>query len=150
MVKIQQLVIEISSFPKVLYKRGDLKNFSKFTDKQKKQSTRGVLRNNVLKNFAIFTDKHLSQSVFFNKATVWKPETVRSSQWRCFVEKGVFKMVQLCFRTSLSQIIYKNRCSWIIHQIHNKKSVLESLVNKFTVLRTCNFIKDDSDTGDFL
>ena len=41
-VEIGQLVNEISSFPEVLYKRGDLKNFSKFTDKHKKQSSGGV------------------------------------------------------------------------------------------------------------
>ena len=35
-VEFGQLVNEISSFPEVLCKRGDLKNFSKFTDKHKK------------------------------------------------------------------------------------------------------------------
>ena len=34
---------EISSFPDVLYKRSVMKNFSKFTDKHKKQSSGGVL-----------------------------------------------------------------------------------------------------------
>ena len=48
-VEIRQLVNGISSFPEVLYKRGDLKNFSKFTDKHKKQSYRGVLSEDVLK-----------------------------------------------------------------------------------------------------
>ena len=42
MVEIWQLVNEISSFPEVLSKRGDLENFSKFKDKYKKQSSRGV------------------------------------------------------------------------------------------------------------
>ena len=41
-VEIGQFVNEISSFPKVLYKKGDLKNFSKFTDKHKKQPSGGV------------------------------------------------------------------------------------------------------------
>ena len=41
-IKIQQLVNEISSFSEVVYKRGDLKNFSKFTDKHKNQSSGGV------------------------------------------------------------------------------------------------------------
>ena len=36
----------------------------------------------------------------------------------------------------------QNRCSWIIHNIHRKKPVLESLFNILAVLRTCNFIKD--------
>ena len=41
-VEIGQLVNEISSFPEVFYKRGDQKNFSKFTNKNKKQSSGGV------------------------------------------------------------------------------------------------------------
>ena len=49
MVEILQFVDEISSFPEVLYKGGDLKNFSKFTDKHKKQSSGGVLSKNILK-----------------------------------------------------------------------------------------------------
>ena len=36
-VEAWQLVNEISSFPEVLYKRSDLKNVSKFTEKHKKQ-----------------------------------------------------------------------------------------------------------------
>ena len=72
-VKIQELVNEISSFPEVLYKRGDLKNFPKFTNKQKKQSTGGVLTKDVLINFAKFRDKHLFSSLFLNKAAGWRP-----------------------------------------------------------------------------
>ena len=68
MVEIRQLVNGISSFPEVLYKRGDLKNFSKFTDKHKKQSSGGLLTKYVHKNLTKFTDKHLSPSLFFNKA----------------------------------------------------------------------------------
>ena len=41
-VEIGKLVNEINSFPKVLYEKGDLKNFSKFTDKHKKQPSGGV------------------------------------------------------------------------------------------------------------
>ena len=48
-VEIRQLVNEISSFPEMLCKRDDLKNSSKFTDKQKKQSTGGVLTKDALK-----------------------------------------------------------------------------------------------------
>ena len=67
-VEIWQLVNEISSFPEVLYKGCDLKNFSKFTDKQKKQWIGGFLTKDVLKNFSKFTDKHLRPSLLFNKA----------------------------------------------------------------------------------
>ena len=51
---------EISSFPEVLYKRVDLKNFSKFTDKHKKKSSGVVLLKDNLKNFAKFTEKGVS------------------------------------------------------------------------------------------
>ena len=148
-VEIRQLVNEISSFPEVFYKRGDLKNFSKFTDKQKKQSTRGVLTKDVLKNFAKFLDKHLCPSLFFNKVAGWKPETVRSSNWRCSVKK-----VFLRRRTGASEPAFHRsftKCSsWINHKIRNKKSVLQSRFNNVAVLRTCNFIKEDSYTGAFL
>ena len=48
-------------------KRKVLKNFSKFTDKHKKQSSRGVVSKDVLKNFAKFTEKHPCRSLFINK-----------------------------------------------------------------------------------
>ena len=41
----------------------------------------------------------------------------------------------------------RNKCYWIIGKIHRKKPVLESLFNKAIVPKTCNFIKEDSDTG---
>ena len=47
----------------MLHKRGDLKNFSKFTDKHKKQPSGGVLSRDVLKKFANFTD--IFAQVFF-------------------------------------------------------------------------------------
>ena len=57
MVEILQLAHEISSFQEVLYERGDLNKFSKFTDKHKKQSAGSVLLKDVLKNFAKFKRK---------------------------------------------------------------------------------------------
>ena len=83
LVDILQLLDEISSFSEVLYKRGALKNLSKFTDKIKKQSSGGVLSKGVLKNFAKFIEKHLCWNLFFNKVPGWKPEAVRSNHWRC-------------------------------------------------------------------
>ena len=88
----------------------------------------------------IFADKH-----FFDKVAGWKPETVRSSNWKCSAKKVFLKM-----RTFISLVSSQNRCSWIIHKIRKKKSVLGSLFNKVTVLGTCNVIKEDSDTGAFL
>ena len=67
MVEILHLVHKISSFLEVFYKRGDLKNFSRFTDKHFKQSSAGVLSKDILKSFAKFTEKRLCWSLFFSK-----------------------------------------------------------------------------------
>ena len=75
----------------MLYKRGDQKNFSKFTDKHKNQSSTGVLTKEVLKSFAKFVDKRLCWSFVFNKVAGWKYEAVRSSHWRCSVKKDALK-----------------------------------------------------------
>ena len=56
-VEILQLAHEMNSFPEVLYKRGVLKNLSKFSDKHKRQSSGGVLSKDVFKNFAKFAEK---------------------------------------------------------------------------------------------
>ena len=64
-LEILQFVHEISSFPEVIYKRGVLKNFSKFSDKQKKQSSGSVLSKYVYKNVAKFIEKaSLLKSLF--------------------------------------------------------------------------------------
>ena len=67
-VEILQLVHET----KVLYKRGVLKSFSKFSDKNKEQKSGGVLSKEVLKIFVKFTEKHLCRSLLFNKVAGWK------------------------------------------------------------------------------
>ena len=46
---ILQHLHEINSFPEVLFKRDILKNFSKFTEKHKKQPSGGVLSKDVFK-----------------------------------------------------------------------------------------------------
>ena len=75
----------------MLYKKGILKNFSKFSDKFKEQSSGGVLSKDALKNFVKFTEKHLWWSLAFNKVAGWKPKNVRSSHWRCSVKGSVPK-----------------------------------------------------------
>ena len=112
MVEILQLVHEISCFPEVFYKRSVLKNFSKFTDKHKEQSSGGVLSEEkmLLKNFAKFTEKRLCRSLFSDKVASWKPETVRSSHWRCSVKQGLLKNFanftgkNLCWRLFLIKL----------------------------------------------
>ena len=51
----------------MLYKRVSLKNFSKFTDTHKRQSSEGALSRDVPKNLPKFTEKHLCWSLFLIK-----------------------------------------------------------------------------------
>ena len=73
------------------------------------------LSKDVLKNFTKFTDKHLCQSLPFNKVAGWKPETVRSSYWRC--SKGlVFVKKKHCkVNFWYQQIIHSNTDSCCEH-----------------------------------
>ena len=54
LVEIQQLAHKISSLLDILHKKGVQKNFSKFTDRDKKQSSTAILSKDVLKKFAKF------------------------------------------------------------------------------------------------
>ena len=77
MVEILQFVHDIRSCAEVLYK-GVLKNFLKFTEKKKKQSSGGALLKDVLKSLAKFKEKHLCQSFSPEKrdlapGTLWDP-----------------------------------------------------------------------------
>ena len=49
----------------MLYKKGVLKNFSKFSDKHRQQSSRGVLSKDLLKDFVKLTEKNISAGVSF-------------------------------------------------------------------------------------
>ena len=125
-VEILQLVLEISSFSEVLDKRGNLNNFSKFTDKHKNQSSRGVLSKDNLKNFTKFTEKHLWRSLFFNNFVGWKYKNVRIRTGVVLLKK-VFLKRRLVSRNQLFIDPLQNRCSWLIRKVHRKKPVLESL-----------------------
>ena len=100
------------------HETGDLNNFSKFTDKHKKQTSGGVLLKDNLNNFTKFTEKHLCQSLFFNKVAGWKSKNVRSSHSRCFVKKVFWR--RLVFHKRLFIDPLQNRCSWIIHKFTGK------------------------------
>ena len=58
---------------KGLYKKGFLKNSSKFSDKHKQQSSECAQSKDALKNVVKFREKHLCQSLLFNKVAGWKP-----------------------------------------------------------------------------
>ena len=142
-------ILQISSFPEVVCRRGDLNNFSHFTGKYKTQSSGGALSKDNQKIFAKFTEKHLCQSLFFNNVASWKTKNVRNSHQRYSVKK-VFLKRRLVFQNQPFIFLLQIRGFSIIRKIHRRIPVLESLFNKIAVLRTCNLIKEDSDTGFFL
>ena len=49
----------------------------------------------VLKNLSKIHKKHLCRSLFFNNVEGRKPETVRSSFWRCSVKMMFLKVSQI-------------------------------------------------------
>ena len=86
----------------MLYKRSVPKNFSKFTDKHKKQSSGSVLsKEKMLLKILQNLQKNICWSLFFNKVAVWKPD-IRRSHWRCSVRQGVLK--------NLANFIGNNLC----------------------------------------
>ena len=125
MVEILQLLCEISSFSEALYKRGVLKHFLKFSKKHKKQSPGGVKR--------CYQKKHLCRSLLFNK--------IGDLNW----QSCSLKLAETATGDSLWNNLFLK-----FSEFCRKKYVLESLFHKVGVLRACNFIKEDSDTGVFL
>ena len=77
LVEILPRVHEISSFSEVLYKKGVLKNFWKFTDKHKEQSSEGVLSKDVLKDLAKFSKNIFAVVSFLIKL---QPENLNLSE----------------------------------------------------------------------
>ena len=131
LVEILQLAHEISSFSEAHYKRDVLKNFLKFTDKLKKQSSGGVLSKDVLKNFAKFTEKHLCGNLFFNKVAGRKPKTARNSQ-EMFSEKWYY------FETILVLLnLFKNRlqhrCFPVNFVNYSRTSILKSTYERLVL-----------------
>ena len=69
-------------------------------------------KKDVLKNLAKLTAKHLFRSLFFNKVAGWKPETFRSSHWRCSVKQGTLKNFanftgnNLCWKSYFNKVRY--------------------------------------------
>ena len=74
---------------------------------------------------------------------VWKYDT--GLKW---VKGNIYSSLQI--RSSSSQIFFKIGLLKNLDNFLRKLHVLESLFNKFACLKTCNFIKNDSNTGVFL
>ena len=66
----------------------------------------------------------------------------------CIVRKLPFSQTDI-YRSSVCRCS-SNRCSWKFHKFYRKTPVLESLFNKVTGLKSCNFMKKRSNTRVFL
>ena len=149
-VGILQLVHEISSFPEVLYERDDLKNFSKL-----QVNTRSSHREVFCKKIFVKIFQNSQKNVLAGVPFLIKLQTGNLKLSEAATGDVLLKKVFLKRRTGVSEpAVYtsstQNRCFWTIHKIRSKLPVLESLFNKVAVLRACNFIKEDSNTGAFL
>ena len=100
-----------------------------------------------LRNLAKFTEKHLVWSLSFDKVAGWKPETFRSSHWRCSVKQGApknFTGNHLCWSLFLIKLhfwglqLYQRR----VHYFPAKFAIILSQKS------TCKlYLKRDSNIG---
>ena len=91
-VEILQLVHEIAvslrcSIKEVIWKTSQNSQISTRSSHRRCS----VKRKDVFKFFSKFTEKHVCCSLFLNKVAGWKPETLRSSHWRCSLKQGALK-----------------------------------------------------------
>ena len=122
----------------MLYKVGDLKNVSKL----QVQMFLTILQN-TQKN--VFAEVPFSENLHAGNLKLSEAATGDVLQKKVFLKRCIDVSEQAVHET-----FRQNRRFWMIHKIHIKKSELESLFNKVAVLRTCNFVKENSNTGAFL
>ena len=78
-------------------------------------------RKGVFKNFAKFAVKHLFRSLFVNKVAGFKPETFRSSYWRCSVKQGALKNFANFTGNNLCWSLFLIKFhSWVLQIYHRK------------------------------
>ena len=112
---------------------GDLKNFSKLQVSTRSSHSEVFCKKMFLKILQISQNKRLCCSPFFKKAAGGNLKLSEAA-----IENVLLKKVFLKRRTGVSEPAVhtsstQNRCFWTIH----------------AVLRACNFINEDSNTGAF-
>ena len=122
----------------MLYKRSLLKNVSKFTDKHKKQPSGVALSKEkmFLKILQNSQKKHLFRSLFFKKIAGWKPETFRSSHWRCSLKQGALKNFVNVTENNLCWSLFNN-VTFLVPATLSKKTATQVLSCEI-----CNHFKE--------
>ena len=140
-VQILQLVHEISSFPEVLYKMSNQKNVSKF-QVNTRNSHPEVFCKKIFLNILQNSQKNVLAGVsFLIKLQAGNLKLSEAATGDILSKKVFLKRRTDVSKPAVHRFSTQNMYFWIIHKIHSKKPVLESLFNKVAVLRACNFIK---------
>ena len=121
----------------MLYKRDALKNFSKFTDKLKRQSSGSALSKDVLRNFVKFTEKHFCRNLFFNKVA-----GCRSSHRRYSVRKGVLRNFAKFTGKHLCQSLYFNKVAGQVSNFNKIETLAQVFSCKFCEISKKTFFTE--------
>ena len=138
--KFYNLYIKITVSPRCFIKETQntsvLKNVSKFTDKHKKQSSRGVLskENMFFKMLQKFTEKDLFRSIVFNKVADCKLETFRSSHCRCSVKQGALKKFANFTGNNLCWDLFLIKLHFWSLQLHKRRFRHRCFPVKFAII----------------
>ena len=128
---------------------GDLKNFSKLQVNTKGSHPEVFCKKMFLKILQISHKNVFAGVPFLIKLQAGNLKLSDAATGNVLLKKVLLKKRTGVSEPAVHTFSTQNRCFGIIHKIHSKIPVLESLFNKVAVLRACNFIKEDSNTGAF-
>ena len=126
----------------------DLKNFSKLQVSTRSSHSEVFCKKMFLKILQISQKNVFAESIFI-KAAGGNLKLSEEATGNVLLKKVFLKRRTGVSEPAVHTSSTQNRCFGTIHKIRSKLPVLESLLNKVTVLRTWNFIKEDSNTGAF-
>ena len=116
----------------------------KIAGKHRKQSFGGVKRLKILQ----ISQKNVFAGVpFLIKLQAGNLRLSEAATGNVLLKKVFLKRRTGVSESAVHTSSTQNRCYWTIHKIHCKILMLKSLFNKIAVLRSCNFIKENFNTG---
>ena len=128
---------------------GDLKNFSILQVNTRSSHPELFCKKMFVKILQISQKNVFAGVPFLRKLQAGNLKLLEAATGNVLLKKVFFKRRSGVSEPAVHTSSTYNRCFWRIHKIHSKIRVLESLFNQVAVLRACNFIKEDSNTGAF-
>ena len=128
---------------------GDLKNFSKLQVNTRSSHPEVFCKKIILKILQISPKNVFAGVLVLIKLQAGNLKLSEAANGNVLLKKVFLKRCIGVSEPAVHTSSTKNRCFRRIQIIHSKIPVMEFLFNKVAVLRTCNFIKEDSNTAAF-